>query len=434
MFKTYDHVAVTGMTNEGQGIAHINERICFIQGGIQGEVVNVKITKKRKGQWFGIVTEVIQASSLRIKPPCPVYELCGGCNLQHVDNHTQMNLKQQPLLDQLKYTLGYLPEQIDQRIMREAWGYRRKARLSVRYVQKKQALLIGFRERHTHWVVNTDYCHILPKLVVSALQKLARVIEQFEHRDMIPQIELAHSENQTCFVIRHLVELTDYENQQLVKFGQDNNIWIMTQAKKPYDLVKLWPNDHLCYLSYLLHDQGLNYDFHPSDFIQVNADVNQACVNKLLDWANLNGSEIVLDLFCGLGNFSLPLAQSARWVDGYELSEEMVIRAKGNARKNNLTNVDFFATDLSAIQGNKWLKRSKYDLVVIDPPRCGAKEVMSTFKKILPSRIIYISCHWATMIRDCQLLADQYKVSKLVVMDMFPQTYHIEVMVLLEVK
>ncbi|MBF13312.1 MAG: 23S rRNA (uracil(1939)-C(5))-methyltransferase RlmD [Legionellales bacterium] len=435
MFKTYHNILVTGVTHEGQGIAHINDRVCFIQGALLGERLDIQVIKKKKGSWFAVVTNVLSSSPKRIEPQCEVYDVCGGCGLQHMSTETQIDIKQQALIQQMQHQLGYIPEQVDDAIQLSPWAYRRKARLSVRYVAKKDSVLIGFRERSTHWVVNTKQCHILSKQVNQCLQRLAIILHGFSTRTVIAQVELAVADNVTCLVLRHLEALMAIEQEQLKAFARTEGIWLMTQSKKPYDLVKLWPEDHQYYLSYQLTTQGLTFDFHPADFIQVNGPVNQACVDKMLSWCALDGTERVLDLFCGLGNFTLPLAQQARWVDGYELSEEMVVRASSNAKKNNVSNVDFFATDLSAIQTGQWLMGHHYDLVVLDPPRCGAKEVVESIKShIRPRRIVYISCHWPTMVRDCDLLADHYTVVKLVTMDMFPQTYHIEVMALLELR
>ena len=429
MFKLVNNVCITGMSHEGQGITHVSDRICFVQGALENEIVDIRVTRKRKGVLYAEVVNVIRPSSMRISAKCAVYDYCGGCNLQHCSTQHQLKLKQEPFLEQVQSKLGYLPDIIHEPIVHDAWHYRRKARLSVRYVAKKEKILIGFRERSTNWVVDTNECPILPKRVMVYMNELAILLADMSIRSDIPQLELACGDEVDCIVIRHLSPLSTADKEQLITFAKTHQIWLMTQAKHPYDSLKLWPDDEQYYLTYDLKDQNLRYCFHPHDFIQVNAHVNQSCVNLMLEWACLSRNDMVLDLFCGLGNFTLPMALHAHSVHGYELSDEMVTRARHNANLNQLDNVTFYATDLDAIDHDKWLHHSHYDVVLIDPPRSGAKAVIPTLLRIQPKTIIYISCHWPSMLRDLELLSPVYKVEKLCCMDMFPQTYHIETMV-----
>ncbi len=307
-------------------------------------------------------------------------------------------------------------------------GYRQKARLGVRYVDKKETLLVGFREQGNNKIAIIESCSVLDPRVGKHIQALRNVISSLEGRNVIPQIEVAIGGDEVALIFRHLEPLSDNDIDVLKSFCQTYQFSLYLQPSGVESVHKVYPPNTDLNLKYELLDQQLTYQFHPLDFTQVNHDINQKMVNQALALLNPKPTDTILDLFCGLGNFSLPFAQRSQTVVGVEGAPQMVERAKANADFNRLTNVEFHAFDLSKDFADQLWAKKKYDKIIMDPPRCGAQEIVNQISILNPKEILYISCNPATFARDAAILVHQhgYHLAKVGVMDMFPHTAHVE--------
>ncbi|MEO8400978.1 MAG: 23S rRNA (uracil(1939)-C(5))-methyltransferase RlmD [Gammaproteobacteria bacterium] len=427
-------INITSLSHDGRGIAEINGKTTFVTGALPQEKVTCKISKKHSRYNDAEVIDVITASPDRTTPPCAHFSICGGCSMQHINANAQIILKQQALLDQLKRFGNVVPEQILPPIVGNTVGYRRKARLGVRYVRKKEKLLVGFREKMSNYLADIEQCIVLHPSVgirLTALSELVRGLSQYEQ---IPQIEVAVSDQATALVFRHMTDLTTADLAMLVEFGKKYDFQIYLQPNSPARIHKIWPNDQNEMLSYFLPDHALEMRFHPLDFTQVNGEVNRLMIKQALQMLDPQSSETVLDLFCGLGNFTLPIARLAKHVVGIEGSIQMVERARENAAHNQISNTEFHAANLMENpEQASWAKKS-YDKILIDPPRTGAKEIIPFISTCQPKRIVYVSCNPATLARDAGELVynHHYKLKQIGVINMFPHTSHIEAIALFE--
>ncbi len=420
-------VEITAMSNEGRGIAYVDDRTVFIDQALLGERVLFKYTRLTKKIAEGRAIEILQSSDLRVEAKCKAFEMCGGCSLQHMASEAQVQLKQSMLIDQLKH-LNIEPAEILQPLLGPEYGYRHKARLGVRYVHKKEKVLVGFRERNSSFITETERCEVLHPTVGKIIKELAECISQMEQKRTIPQIEVAVGDDQTVLVFRHLEVLPESDRQILIDFCKLHALTCYLQAGKPDDLELLYP-DQVEPLSHELEEQKVKIEFQPSDFTQVNPDINKCMVSNAIDYLDLNESDNVLDLFSGLGNFSLSMARQCQQVTAVEGSLAMVKKARGNAALNNITNTEYIYADLYSdeIRNAPWLKK-KYDKILLDPPRSGAAEILPLLKKMQAKVIVYVSCHPATLARDAAVLVSDlgYKLSKAGIMNMFPHTGHVE--------
>ena len=422
---------ITAMSSEGRGIAHIEDRTVFIDQALQGERVLFKYTRLSKKIAEGRAVEILQSSEQRVEPRCSAFEMCGGCSLQHMSSATQIELKQSMLLDQLKHN-GVMPERVLDPLLGPEYGYRHKARLGVRYVHKKEKVLVGFRERNSSYITETTRCEVLHPSVGQIIDELADCINQLHAKRNIPQIEVAVGENQTVLVFRHLEELSDDDRTILADFCSSRSLVCYLQAGKPDDLELLVPEqaETLFYrLPVCDGESSIKIEFQPSDFTQVNPDINKRMVLDAIDYLDLKETDTVLDLFSGLGNFSLAMAKHCLQVTAVEGSLVMVKKARDNAERNNISNAEFIYADLysdDALAEN-WTKQ-KYDKILLDPPRSGAAEVLPVLKKMQASKIVYVSCHPATLARDAAVLVNDlgYKTKSAGIMNMFPHTGHVE--------
>ncbi len=422
---------ITALSSEGRGITHHNERTVFIDQALKGERVLFKYTQLSKKIAEGRTLEVLQASDLRVEAKCKAFEMCGGCSLQHMQSAAQIDLKQTMLLDQLQHN-NVVPESIIEPLLGPEYGYRHKARLGVRYVHKKEKVLVGFRERHASFITETSRCEVLHPSVGEIIDDLANCIGQLDAKRSIAQIEVAVGDNQTVLVFRHLEPLCDEDRKILASFCQQHNLVCYLQAGKPDDLELLYP-EHVEPLYYILpsfHGRAdLKIEFQPSDFTQVNPEINKRMVANAIDFLQLKETDKVLDLFSGLGNFSLSMAQHCQHVTAVEGSLVMVKKARDNAALNNITNVEFFYADLYSDEtlSAPWLKQ-KYDKILLDPPRSGAAAILPALKKMQASIIVYVSCHPATLARDAAVLVNDlgYTLKQAGIMNMFPHTGHVE--------
>ncbi len=424
---------IESLSHDGRGVAHIDGKTTFIVGSLAGEEVMFKYTNRRRSHDEGLVTQVLKASTDRVEANCAHFSVCGGCSLQHMAADKQIHAKEEVLRDNFKRLGGGVePDEWLEPLKGPSWGYRRKARLGVRYVHKKGKVLVGFRERSGGWVAELDRCVVLHPSVGERLVELGELIHSLEAKRRIAQIEVAVGDNATCLVFRNLDPLEEGDLDKLQAYGKDTGLWIQLQPGGPDSITPLWPEQGE--LSYSLAEFGVEYGFGPTDFTQVNAGINGPMIQRALGLLDPNENDRVLDLFCGLGNFSLPLAQKSSHVVGVEGDAELVRRAADNARRNGIDNTTFFAADLfEDFNTAEWAKGS-FDKMLIDPARTGAIEVVNEIDKIAPKRIVYVSCHPGTLARDAGVLVGEkgYRLLKAGVMDMFPHTAHVESIALFE--
>ena len=423
-------VDITALSNEGRGIAHVDDRTVFIDQALKGERVLFKYTRLTSKIAEGRAVEVLKPSPLRVEPACSAFEMCGGCSLQHMSSEAQIELKQSMLLDQLEHN-GVKPDEVIPPLLGPEYGYRHKARLGVRYVHKKETVLVGFRERNSSFITETQRCEVLHPSVGGIISEIADCINKMETKRSIPQIEVAVGDNQTVLVFRHLEVLPEKDRVLLSDFCQSHSLVCYLQAGKPDELELLYPQqaETLYYMLPAAAGDDLKIEFQPSDFTQVNPDINRRMVANAIAYLSLKQTDTVLDLFSGLGNFALAMARGCGKVVAVEGSLVMVKKARDNAELNGINNAEFFYADLygDEVAAAPWLKQ-KYDKILLDPPRSGAAEILPSLKKMGASIIVYVSCHPATLARDAAVLVNDlgYKLKKAGIMNMFPHTGHVE--------
>ena len=424
--QTPVEAVIESMSLEGKGITHIDGKAVFVGGALPGEKVMFKYTAINRKFDEAYVSEVLEASEDRVEPGCPHFQICGGCSMQHMAVENQIHHKQKAMLDALQHIGKVTPETVFHPMTGEPWGYRRKARLGVRHVRKKNKVLVGFRERSGGFLADIDSCKVLHPSVGEKLTDFQHLIIQMEAKETIPQIEVAVGDAATALVFRHLEPLNDADQQLLIEFGKTHDFQIYLQPKGPTTVHCIWPEDPGLFYEHPEFDTKVA--FGPQDFFQVNSSINRKMVPRAVELLELDGSQKVLDLFCGLGNFTLPIAKNAAEVVGVEGDIVMVQRAKQTALDNGINNTSYYAFDLTAdVQSEPWMKQ-KYDRILLDPPRSGAKEVIEQFTKLGASRIVYVSCHPGTLARDADELVNKqgYRLIGAGVMDMFPHTAHVE--------
>lgn len=420
-------VVIEAMSHEGRGIAHIDGKTVFVFGALIGEEVKIQIRKSNRKYDEAITLEVIKASKSRINPKCAAFEVCGGCSLQHLNSDDQLALKQQSLIDTMQHA-GVKVGEVIPALRSTPWGYRKKARLGVKFVRKKDRLLIGFRERSTPFLADMAQCEVLIPEVGHHLQALCELIDGLDAKETIPQIEVAADADHIVLVFRHLQDLSESDREKLMQFAQSSGFWVQLQSAGPDSIVNLYPENQPLSFSPLANED-IRIGFSPVDFIQVNTDINQQMVAQALGFMDLKPADRVLDLFCGLGNFTLPMARRCEQVTGVEGDPAMVGRAKQNALDNQIENTDYHAADLTKPELEASWMRQKYDKILIDPPRSGAMEIAEIINRFKATRLVYISCQPSSLVRDSKIICGQgYKLEHLGIMDMFPQTAHVESM------
>lgn len=430
----HTEITIESLSHDGRGVANINGKATFVSNALPQEKALCKITQKHRRYNEALAVEILSAAPERTTPECQHFGICGGCSMQHVELQAQIQFKQQALLDQLKHFGKVTPETILPPIFGNPWGYRRKARLGVRYVIKKEKLLVGFREKFSNYLADIERCAVLHPSVGNRLTDLSALIRGLTQYDHIPQIEVAVSDNTTALIFRHMTPLAESDIAALCEFGKTHNIHIYLQPNPPAAVHKIWPQDNQEMLSYSLPDYQLEMRFHPLDFTQVNGEINRLMIKQALQLLDVKNTDTVLDLFCGLGNFTLPIARFAKEVVGVEGSVQMVERAKANAQYNQITNAEFYAANLmEPSESAAWLQKS-YDKILLDPPRTGAKEIIPLISERSAKRLVYVSCNPATLARDAGELVynHQYKLKQVGVINMFPHTSHIEAIALFE--
>lgn len=418
---------VNSLSHEGRGIANCQGKITFIDGALPGERVTFQLTNRRKNLDEGKLVEVLEASEERIDAKCRHYSVCGGCSMQHLDSDKQIQHKQSVLLEQFKHIGGVETEEVLPPLRSDVWGYRRKARLGVKYVPNKGGVLVGFREKASALLTELTHCEILDPSVGQHLADFRLLISKLSIKDRVPQIEVAIGDNEKGLVFRHLSPFTSADLELLERFGSEHQFVIYLQPKGPDTIHQLYPKTPAI-LQYSVGDGEPELQFLPSDFTQVNAKLNKDMIERTLTFLQLIDNDRVLDLFCGLGNFSLPMAKRASYVLGVEGDEGLVKRAQENAKRNSLDNVDFTCADLTKEDQLKTIESGHFNKVLLDPARSGAQEIIQnmSFKGI--DKVVYISCNPATLARDSGILVKEkgFKIKKAGIMDMFPHTSHVE--------
>ena len=445
MTTGFDWLEVESLDLEAQGVAHrADGKVVFIEGALPGERVQVQVSRK-KNQWEqGQLTALSRESPQRVRPVCPHFGLhagaCGGCKMQHLHPAAQVAVKQRVLEDNLWHLAKVRPECMLRPIEGPAWGYRDRARLSVRFVAKKGTVLIGFHERKSRYVADMQVCPVLPARISAMLLPLRELIGAMEQRDRLPQIELAAGDSVTALVLRHLETLTQADAQRLRRFATAHDVQWWLQPNGPETVHLLDEGGPV--LNYSLPEFGITFPFKPTDFTQVNPHINRVLVGRALRLLEVQPQHHVIDWFCGLGNFTLPLATRARSVLGIEGSETLLARARDNAKVNGLVGkTRFQARNLFDISPDDLRATGAADRWLIDPPREGAFALAKAVADLhgsdgwaAPQRIVYVSCNPATLARDAGLLVHQggYRLTQAGVVNMFPHTAHTESMAVFE--
>jgi 23S rRNA (uracil1939-C5)-methyltransferase len=439
MTASTEWLSVESLDLDGQGVAHNAEgKVVFIEGALPGEQVQVSVFR-RKNQWEqATITALRRESSQRVTPRCPHFGTCGGCNMQHLQPSAQLATKQRALEDGLRHLGKVKPEQVLRPIEGPAWGYRYRARLSVRLVAKKGKVLVGFHERKSSHVADMSRCEVLPPHLSALLPRLADLIGSMDHPDRLPQIEVAVGDDVVALVLRHLAPLTAADLQRLRDFAAQHSVQWWLQPHDPATVRPLDARDAV--LSYSLPEFGITMRFRPTDFTQVNHQINRTLVTRALRLLDPQPAERVIDWFCGLGNFTLPIATLAREVLGIEGSAALVERSRENAAFNGLSaKTRFAASNLFEIDTRGLAALGAADKWLIDPPREGAFALAKALADVAlnpgaapgyrpPRRIVYVSCNPATLARDAGLLVHQagYTLAAAGAVNMFPHTAHVE--------
>ncbi|MFZ1827454.1 MAG: 23S rRNA (uracil(1939)-C(5))-methyltransferase RlmD [Candidatus Competibacteraceae bacterium] len=423
-------VHIDNLTSEGHGIARREGKVVFVEGALPGEDVRCIYTRRQSRRDEARTVEVLQAAPERVEPRCAHFGVCGGCVLQHLQPDEQLAVKQRWLLDSLTHIGQLQPAQVLEPLTGPLWSYRRRARLGVKYVAKKGRVLVGFRERHSPYIADLQRCEVLDERIGGLLEALAALIDGLSIRDRLPQIEVAGGDAVLGLNFRVLTPPSEADLVQLQAFGERHGFALYLQPGGP-DSVRLLEKQGR--LSYRLPGFDLNLEFQPWHFIQVNAAINRQLVRQACKFLELEPESRVLDLFCGLGNFTLALARQAWDVVGVEGDASLVEWAKRNAILNGVANVQFYAADLAGdLTGQPWMQGG-YDQVLLDPPRSGALEMMPQIAALGARRVVYVSCHPATLARDVGALVHRfgYRLERAGVLDMFPHTAHVESMAVL---
>lgn len=448
-------IRIDDLSHDGRGVGRREGKAVFVAGALPGERVRARQTAKSRHFDEALAFEVLEASPDRVAPRCPHFGVCGGCVLQHLDEAKQIEAKARVLRETMMRIGGIEPKQWFEPIRDAPWGYRRKGRLSVRWVEKKGRVLVGFREQDPRFVADLGECHTVIPAIGQRLPALAAMVASLDARRSIPQIEFiagdgvppgsvdrnaARENGVVALVFRHLEPLNEGDRAKLLAFAQGEGMALFLQPGGLDSVAPLWPEQVDLHFELAPTapernpeaadnaDRSVRLDFRPLDFIQVNAGLNRKMIARAIELLALKPGERLLDLFCGLGNFTLPIAKLGHEVVGVEGDAGLVARARQNAESNGLPNACFFAADLTKdLSGEPWMQGG-FDKLLIDPPRAGAAEVLAQLPLKGIPRIVYVSCHPGSLARDAGFLVKErgYTLLGAGVMDMFPHTAHVE--------
>lgn len=426
---------IESLDHEGRGLAHVDGKPVFIEGALPGERVTYRIQRSRPGYALGSVVRVLVASAQRVPPRCEYFGRCGGCSMQHLDASAQTAVKQRVLEEAFRRAGRLRPEVLLAPIHGPSWGYRFRARLTVRQVPSRGGVLVGFHERKSSHIVDMRSCAVLPPHVCALLPALRALIGTLSVADRVPQVEVAVSETATVFVFRNLLPFSASDQCRLLAFGDAHDIAIWQQPAGPDSAVPLRAGAAER-LHYRVPEFGLSFAYRPTDFTQVNAAMNQVLIRRALQLLAPRARERIADLFCGLGNFTLPIARSGARVVGVEGSEGLLARALDNARSNGLAAAcSFHAFDLFDVTEDSLAALGPFDGMLIDPPREGAIALVKALgRRQRPARIVYVSCNPVTLARDAAVLVHEkgYRLRSAGIANMFPHTSHVESVALFE--
>jgi 23S rRNA (uracil1939-C5)-methyltransferase len=419
---------------DGRGVVRAAGKTVFVHGAIQGETVNFVRRKRKRNYDEGELLEVLVAARERVEPLCEFFDACGGCSLQHIAPAKQLALKQTVLLESLQRIASVRPDHLLDPVTGDAWSYRRKARLAVKYVPKKGRVLVGFRERNKPYVADMLRCETLHPKIGAMIQALSEFIGELSIRDRIPQIETAVGDNGVAMIFRVLVVPDTRDLDRFADFQARHDVQVFLQSKGPESVQPLPGSPEHEELCYEIPRFDVVIRFRPTDFVQVHAQVNRRMIDQAAELLEPDHDSRILDLFCGLGNFTLPLARLSKAVKGIDCDADMISRAHANARRSGVDNVIFQPGDLSRPLDLPDIDWSDYDLAVLDPPRTGALDLMELLGRMRTRRVLYVSCHAGSLARDAGNLVHTqgYRLRAAGVLDMFPQTSHVESMALFE--
>lgn len=421
----HQQVRVERIDHHGAGIAFLNNKPVFIDGALPGENALIQLTETKSKYSRAKLIKVLSVSKERTAPFCFYYKECGGCNFQHVNHNEQLKYKQQSL-EQLVKKFSGEDKSLEPPIVGETKGYRRRARISLMVNKKTGQLDFGFRQKQSKVIVNISHCPALDSELEKLLPELRERLSEISNKSILGHLELALGHDNPVILLRITGELKPKERERLIAFSQQKGTTFYLQSSK--DELELLDGTPQFY-----SEVGVEIPFNPTNFIQINQKINAQMVQLAMDWLALEKSDRVLDLFCGLGNFSLPIAKRVQHVVGVEGIQEMVTQASDNANLNQIDNVQFYQANLEESIAHQAWANEKFDKIILDPARAGASSVVAQLSDFDVQSIVYVSCNPATLARDCQILLEQgFKLTKLTMLDMFPHTSHLESMALFE--
>jgi 23S rRNA (uracil1939-C5)-methyltransferase len=419
---------VSDLSHDARGVVRVDGKVYFVEGALPGETITFTRQKRRRRHEIGRLESIVEAAGERVEPPCEYFGVCGGCAIQHLSSAGQRVFKQRMVMENLERIGKVVPGTVLEPILGPVSGYRRKARLGVRHVPKKGGVLVGFRERNKSYITSLAHCIAQPPSVSALLPALHTLVTELSCFDRLPQIETACGDAHCALVFRHLQALENSDLERLARFSRELDVDIYLQDAG-VDSVRPLDPASTRQLYYLLPEHDIRIEFGPTDFIQVNGEVNRLMVNRALTLLEPAKEDEILELFCGIGNFSLPFARHAGRVVGAEGDRLLVERARSNALLNDLDNTEFVTADLYTDQVESLSRYASCNKLFLDPPRSGAVEVVRDLvPKLRPERIVYVSCNPATLARDSEILVHQqgYTLTAAGIIDMFPHTAHVE--------
>jgi len=425
---------IESLDHEGRGVAHVEGKAVFIEGALPGERVAYTSFRRKPTFENARADAILKASSQRVAPACPHFGVCGGCSMQHLDPLAQAAAKQRILEDAFWHIARLRPETVLPPIVGPSWGYRRRARLTVRLVPKKGGVLVGFHEKRSSYVAVMDSCAVLPASVSALLPKLKELVGALSIADRLPQVEVAVGDTPAALVFRILEPLTSADEECLRAFADRHGVHVYLQTGGP-DTATIFHPPQVPWPAYRLPEFDVEVRFRPTDFTQVNHDLNRVLVRRALGLLNVQPGERIADMFCGLGNFTLPLARLGATVVGVEGSAPLIARAKENAVANGLAErIDYHVANLFEVTPERLAGWGRFDKMLIDPPREGAVELVKSLGDDAPPRIVYVSCNPATLARDAAVFVHEkgYRLVAAGIANMFPHTSHVESIALFE--
>jgi len=425
---------IESLDHEARGVTRLDGKTVFVEGALPGECVEYASYRRKPSYELARTLRILKPSPERVTPRCPHFAVCGGCSMQHLDAAAQVAAKQRLLEDNLWHLGRIKAEQLYAPIHGQAWAYRYRARLSVRFVLKKGGVLVGFHEKKSSYVADMQQCEILPPQLSAMLLPLRELVGRMSIRDRLPQIEVAVGERMTALVLRILEGLSPADETLLREFADRHAVVFYLQPQGPATAYRFYPLTGP-QLSYLLPEFAVEHAFSPTEFTQVNHAINRVLVRRAMTLLAPQPGERIADMFCGLGNFTLPIARAGARVVGVEGSPELVRRATGNALANGLGDrAEYRVANLFETTPETLAALGRFDRMLIDPPREGALELIKSLDAERPQRIVYISCSPATLARDAAILVTQkdYRLRGAGVVNMFPHTSHVESIALFE--